>query len=138
MIIAVGYRTNSKKATKFRQWATGVLKSYLIKGYSINKEKLKKMKDWVEDLDVMLKTNRYEVLDCKGKISAEEAKHLQNFAQPAIGSAQFFSLFDSSNFSVQQKTTLFQGVFFIGGYHRNGYILKALILQIIFFKILMY
>ena len=33
-----------------------------------------KMKDWVEELDVMLKTNRYEVLDCKGKISAEEAK----------------------------------------------------------------
>ena len=212
MIIAVGYRTNSKKATKFRQWATEVLKSYLIKGYSINKEKLKnpnkygkdyfdelleiikeirtserrfyqkvtdifaecsidynknteiakdfystiqnkfhyaitnetaaeiiyhradskkkhmglttwkhspdgkilksdvsiaknyltekeleflqdivnmyldiaenrakrqipmKMKDWVDELDVMLKTNRYEVLDCKGKISAEEAK----------------------------------------------------------------
>ena len=33
-----------------------------------------KMKDWVEELDVMLKTNRYEVLDRKGKISAEEAK----------------------------------------------------------------
>lgn len=33
-----------------------------------------KMKDWVEELDVMLKTNRYEVLDCKWKISAEEAK----------------------------------------------------------------
>ena len=33
-----------------------------------------KMKDWVEELDIMLKTNRYEVLDCKGKISAEEAK----------------------------------------------------------------
>ena len=45
LIIAVGYRTNSKKATKFRQWATEVLKSYIIKGYSINKEKLKTAKE---------------------------------------------------------------------------------------------
>ena len=49
MIIAVGYRTNSKKATKFRQWATEVLKSYLIKGYSINKEKLKNPNKYGKD-----------------------------------------------------------------------------------------
>ncbi len=36
VIIAVGYRVNSKKATKFRIWATNVLKNYLIKGYVIN------------------------------------------------------------------------------------------------------
>lgn len=33
-----------------------------------------KMKDWVEELNTMLKTNRYEVLDNKGTISAEQAK----------------------------------------------------------------
>lgn len=33
-----------------------------------------KMKDWVEELDTMLKTNRYEILDNKGCISAEQAK----------------------------------------------------------------
>ena len=32
------------------------------------------MQDWVEELNTMLKTNRYEVLENKGKISAEEAK----------------------------------------------------------------
>jgi hypothetical protein len=36
VIIAVGYRVNSKKATQFRIWATNVLKSYLIKGYALN------------------------------------------------------------------------------------------------------
>ena len=36
MIIAVGYRVNSKRATKFRQWATGVLRDYLLKGYAVN------------------------------------------------------------------------------------------------------
>lgn len=40
-IIAVGYRVNSKKATKFRIWATKVLKEYLIKGFVIDKEKMK-------------------------------------------------------------------------------------------------
>ena len=49
MIIAVGYRTNSKKATKFRQWATEVLKSYIIKGYSINTEKLKNPNKYGKD-----------------------------------------------------------------------------------------
>ena len=35
-IISVGYRVNSRNATLFRQWATQVLRNYLLKGYSIN------------------------------------------------------------------------------------------------------
>lgn len=40
-IISVGYRVNSKKATKFRQWATNTLKEYMIKGFVINDDMLK-------------------------------------------------------------------------------------------------
>lgn len=40
-IIAVGYRINSKKATEFRIWATRVLKEYMIKGFTLNDERLK-------------------------------------------------------------------------------------------------
>ena len=40
VIISVGYRVNSIKATKFRQWATSVLKSYITDGYVINSEKI--------------------------------------------------------------------------------------------------
>jgi len=36
MIISVGYRVNSKRGIKFRQWANRVLKQYLVKGYAIN------------------------------------------------------------------------------------------------------
>ncbi len=39
-IISVGYRINSHKATKFRQWATKVLKQYITNGYAINSEKI--------------------------------------------------------------------------------------------------
>jgi hypothetical protein len=41
MIIAVGYRVNSKKATRFRQWATAALKEYIQKGYLLNMDLLK-------------------------------------------------------------------------------------------------
>ncbi len=40
-IIAVGYRVNSKQATKFRIWATNVLKEYIIKGFKIDKDRMK-------------------------------------------------------------------------------------------------
>ncbi|MFR7350448.1 virulence RhuM family protein [Peptoniphilus sp.] len=40
-IIALGYRINSKKATKFRIWATSVLKEYMIKGFALDDERLK-------------------------------------------------------------------------------------------------
>lgn len=40
MIISIGYKVNSIKATKFRQWATSVLKDYITSGYSINTSKI--------------------------------------------------------------------------------------------------
>ncbi len=40
-IIAVGYRVNSKRATQFRIWATSVLKEFVIKGYTMDVERLK-------------------------------------------------------------------------------------------------
>ena len=44
MIIAVGYRVNSKKATNFRIWATKVLREYMIKGFVMDDERLKNPK----------------------------------------------------------------------------------------------
>ena len=40
-IISVGYRVNSKRATQFRQWATNVLRNFAIKGWVLDKERLK-------------------------------------------------------------------------------------------------
>jgi len=41
MIISVGYRVNSAKATRFRIWATQVLRDHIIKGYTINEQRLR-------------------------------------------------------------------------------------------------
>lgn len=48
-IIAVGYRVNSKKATKFRQWATKTLKEYITKGFVLNDDMLKNGKPFGKD-----------------------------------------------------------------------------------------
>ncbi|NIJ56144.1 virulence protein RhuM/Fic/DOC family protein [Dyadobacter arcticus] len=50
VIISVGYRVNSTKATQFRQWATQRLKDYLIKGYAINEKQLNQKQQEVQTL----------------------------------------------------------------------------------------
>ena len=40
-IIAIGYRINSAKATKFRQWVTKILNEYIRKGFTMDDERLK-------------------------------------------------------------------------------------------------
>jgi len=41
VIVAVGYRVNSERGTQFRQWATGILKSYIHKGYALDSNRMK-------------------------------------------------------------------------------------------------
>ncbi len=48
-IISVGYRVNSKQATRFRTWATKVLKEYIIKGFAMDDERLKNGKYFGKD-----------------------------------------------------------------------------------------
>ena len=43
-IISVGYRVNSKQATRFRQWATNILQEFMIKGFALDDERLKQGK----------------------------------------------------------------------------------------------
>lgn len=50
MIIAVGYRVNSKRATQFRIWATNVLKQYLTQGYALNRQVLQEQHAKIESL----------------------------------------------------------------------------------------
>jgi len=50
MIVSVGYRINSSKATQFRQWATQRLKDYLILGYAINEKRLAQKQQEIQTL----------------------------------------------------------------------------------------
>lgn len=50
VIISVGYRVNSIRATQFRQWATKRLKDYLVQGYAINEKRLAQKQQEVQQL----------------------------------------------------------------------------------------
>ena len=58
MIISLGYRVNSKRATSFRVWATKILKDYIINGYSINNKRLqqKGLKELNETISLLKNT----------------------------------------------------------------------------------
>lgn len=55
VILSVGYRVNSKQGTHFRQWASRVLKDYLVQGYAINQKRLEQKQQEVEILKTGLR-----------------------------------------------------------------------------------
>lgn len=69
MAIALGYRVNSKKATQFRIWATGILHDYLVKGYSLNKRRLATSEEKFDDLHEAI-----EFIESKAKGGPLKAK----------------------------------------------------------------
>ena len=87
-IISVGYRVNSAKATKFRIWATNVLKEYIKKGFVLDEERLKQGenvfgKDYFRELLEKVRSIRAserriwqqitDILEGKGRISRTQA-----------------------------------------------------------------
>lgn len=94
-IISVGYRVNSRRATQFRIWATGILKEYMTKGFVLDDERLKQGKDafgrdyfrellerentftmeqFAASINEFLSFRRYDILPDRGKISARQAR----------------------------------------------------------------
>ncbi|MFA6788941.1 MAG: RhuM family protein [Arcobacteraceae bacterium] len=65
MIISIGYRVNSITATKFRQWATSILKNYIQNGYAINGEKITNERFVSLEKDVNLLKNKIDTISSK-------------------------------------------------------------------------
>jgi prophage maintenance system killer protein len=67
-IISVGYRVNSTRATRFRQWATTVLRQHLVEGYTLNQQRLRERGiEFEQALDLLSRTlaNR-ELVNAEG------------------------------------------------------------------------
>ncbi len=74
IILSVGYRVDSKKATQFRVWATKTLKQHLLKGYTINKKQINKnYQSFMEAI-----SNVRAVLTEKQKVENKEVLELVN------------------------------------------------------------
>lgn len=67
MIIAVGYRVNSKRATQFRIWATRVLKQYLTQGYALNRQLLQEQKAKMHSLQ--------QAIGLLSRVALEDSAH---------------------------------------------------------------
>lgn len=79
MIIAVGYRVNSKRATQFRIWATRVLKQYLTQGYALNRQLLKEQNAKIHALQQAIGLLSRVVLEDSAH-TASAARVLEEFA----------------------------------------------------------
>lgn len=96
-IISVGYRVNSKKATKFRVWASSVLKRYLTDGVAVNERRLKEiaMKREVKRLhdveDMMALVRR---LTIRNELDAGEANGVLEVISKYTGSFEALKEYD--------------------------------------------
>jgi len=90
LILSVGYRVNSKVATKFRQWATKTLRQHIIKGYTINRKQI--AKNYKEFLQVVESVKK--LLPQGDQVKAQDALELiKLFAQTWLS----LDAYDKSN-----------------------------------------
>ena len=100
MIISVGYRVNSKKATKFRVWATSVLRQYLTNGMAINQRRLLAMREKEEvkklhDVEKMMTLVRR--LTARNELDAGEANGVLEVISKYAGSFRTLQEFDDGH-----------------------------------------
>lgn len=75
MVLSIGYRVNSVKATQFRIWASGILKDHLINGYTINERRLKEQ-SITRLLELQKTVALIKTIAEKRRLSADEASGL--------------------------------------------------------------
>ncbi len=100
MIISVGYRVNSKKATKFRVWATSVLRQYLTNGVAVNQRRLLAMREKEEvkklhDVEKMMTLVRR--LTARNELDAGEANGILEVITKYAGSFRTLQEFDDGH-----------------------------------------
>jgi death-on-curing family protein len=93
VIISVGYRVKSKQGTQFRQWATQRLKDYLVKGYSVNHERLQQLQQTIQLIHQSGTAAELTLPEAKGILDI-----INNYTQSFI----LLNRFDSNNLSEEK------------------------------------
>lgn len=100
VVISVGYRVNSKRATSFRRWATLVLKQYLVKGYAIDKRRL----DHYDELkDVVRLMSR--AITVQNKVSDGEYSGLFNVITDYVYALDTLDRYDYQSLQIDKTTS---------------------------------
>lgn len=107
-IISVGYRVNSGRATLFRQWATSVLRDFAIRGYVLDKERLKNgaflSKTYFDDLLAEIREIRASERNFYQKITDIYATAMDYKADDAITQTFFASVQNKLHFAIHGHT----------------------------------
>ncbi|MDP3962391.1 MAG: virulence protein RhuM/Fic/DOC family protein [bacterium] len=102
IILAVGYRTNSKKAIQFRQWATKTLRQYIIDGIAVNIDRIKQLPDKIlNDLDEKIKFIQQTVQ--KRELNREEVDGLLSVIKSYAHSWQLLKKYDEGELKLQRS-----------------------------------
>lgn len=99
MIISVGYRVNSRRATTFRRWATAILKQYLIKGYAIDRCRLDHYDELKEVVRLMSRT-----LTLQDKVSEEEYSGLFSVITDYVYALDTLDRYDYQSLRIEKTT----------------------------------
>ena len=94
MIISIGYRVNSMKATQFRIWATKTLKQYLVKGYVLNKKRLTEQQKYLKNLSDNVELIRSKI---KSPMLAGQEEELLGIVKKYIDSIKLLKRYDDRN-----------------------------------------
>jgi len=100
MIISIGYRVNSKRATQFRIWATKTLRDYILKGYAINKNRLVDI--GIDELDRAVALIK-QTLDSK-VLTTAESKGILRVITDYAHSWVMMHKFDEGEVKIHTKT----------------------------------
>lgn len=100
VIISVGYRVKSVQGTRFRQWATSVLKQYLIKGYAINQQmKLDRYNELKDIVRLMSRT-----IGLQEKVTENEYGGLFNVISDYVYALDTLDHYDYQSLSISKTT----------------------------------
>ena len=99
MVISVGYRVNSKNATSFRKWATGILKQYLIKGYAINQKRLDHYDDLKSVVNLMSRA-----ITLQQKVTTGEYEGLFSVISDYVYALDTLDRYDYQSLGISQTT----------------------------------
>lgn len=100
VIISVGYRVKSRQGVQFRQWATSILKQYLIKGYVVNQQI--KLDRYNELKDVVRLMSRSIVL--QGNVTTDEYSGLFNVISDYVYALDTLDQYDYQSLSISKTT----------------------------------
>ena len=100
VIISVGYRVKSRQGVQFRQWATSILKQYLIKGYVVNQQI--KLDRYNELKDVVRLMSRSIVL--QDKVTTDEYSGLFNVISDYVYAHDTLDQYDYQSLSISKTT----------------------------------